>query len=133
MAVQGTSVIVITKGGDKFEGIFSGSVPDSNETHVTLSMTTRIYTTNGGQTNGVTEQDPSFVGSGPDFTMMFNMRDVADLAIPELSVAEAVKTQNGKRTLIVKHYLRIRRYAPCMLATRSNVLVVLLPSLLFLC
>lgn len=93
---QGTSVTIITKSGDKFEGIFSGSLPDSNETNITISMTRRTHSVNDGQTNGFTEQDSTFVGSGLDFAMTFNVRDVVDMTIPELGLPEAVKVQNGK-------------------------------------
>ncbi len=90
---------VTTKSGDKFEGICSHSTPDSNDATVTLSMAKIIHTANEGQTNGVTEHESSFVGSGSNYVMGFNMLDVVDVAIPDLSMPDAVRSQNGMITL----------------------------------
>ena len=86
----------MTKSGDAYEGIFSYSTPDSTETNFTLSMTRRIHSASEAQSNGVTDHDFYFIGSGPDFAMTFNVRDVADVNISELSIPDALKSQNGK-------------------------------------
>ena len=71
-------------------------MPDSTETTITLSMTTRIHFAGEAHTNGVGDQDSHFIGSGSDFVMTFNVRDVADVDISELSIPDAIKSQNGK-------------------------------------
>ena len=61
-------------------------------------MTRRIHTGGETQPNGVADHDSNFCGSGPDYAMTFNVRDVADVNISELSIPDAVRTQNGKHT-----------------------------------
>jgi hypothetical protein len=94
-AAIGTSVTITTKSGDIYEGIFSYSTPDSTETNITLSMTKKIHSAGEAQTNGITDHESVLTGSGPDFAMIFNLRDVADVDIPELSIPTAGKSQNG--------------------------------------
>ena len=48
-----------------------------------------------GQSNGATDHESTFVGSGPDHAMTFEIRDVADISIPEVSIPEASRTPNG--------------------------------------
>jgi hypothetical protein len=95
---QGTLVTITSKSGEAYEGIFSYSTPDSTETNITLKMTRRTHSAGEAQTNGVAEHDSPFVGSGPDFAMTFNVRDVADVNISELSIPDAIKSQNGKHS-----------------------------------
>lgn len=59
-------------------------------------MTRRVHYAGEAQTNGVAEHDSPFVGSGSDFAMIFNVRDVADVNISELSIPDAARSQNGK-------------------------------------
>lgn len=49
--------------------------------------------------NGIAEHESTFVGLGQDFAMTFNVRDVADVNISELSIPDPVKPQNGKHSL----------------------------------
>jgi hypothetical protein len=93
---QGTSLTVMTKSGETYEGILSYSTPDSTETNITLSMTRKTHSAGEVQTNGIAEHDAPFVGLGPDFAMTFNVRDVVDVNISDLSIPDAVKSQNGK-------------------------------------
>lgn len=84
-----------TKSGDKYSGILSNSVLESTEASVTLSMTRKTYSASQGQTNGVTEKDSPFMGSGPDFKMTFKVSDLADMAVPDLVAVQSSATQNG--------------------------------------
>jgi Ataxin 2 SM domain len=95
---QGTSVTITTKSGEAYEGILSYSTPDSTETNITLSMTRRTHSAGEAQTNGIAEHESPFVGLGPDFAMTFNVRDVADVNISELSIPDAIKSQNGEQS-----------------------------------
>jgi hypothetical protein len=65
-------------------------------------MAKKIHSVGEAQTNGITDHESPLTGSGPDFTMLFNLRDVADVDIPELSLPAAGKSQNGKR---IQHIL----------------------------
>jgi hypothetical protein len=108
--LQGTSVTITTKSGDVYEGIFSYSTPDSNETNITLSMAKKIHSAGEAQTNGITDHELPLTGSGPNFVMAFNLRDVADVDIPELSFPTAGKSQNGKR---IQHIPSPFQYPQC--------------------
>lgn len=108
----------MTKSGDAYEGIFSYSTPDSTETNLTLSMTRRIHSASEAQSNGVTDHDSHFIGSGPDFAMTFNVRDVADVNILEPSIPDALKSQNGK------HLHSIQRPFHDALVGLAEVLIV---------
>ena len=63
-------------------------------------MTKKIHSAGEAQTNGITDHEPPLTGASPDFTMIFNLRDVAAVDISELSLPAAGKSQNGKRILI---------------------------------
>jgi hypothetical protein len=45
--------------------------------------------------NGVTDQSSAFTGSGPDFAMKFEGKDVAEVSLPALNMPEASRSQNG--------------------------------------
>jgi hypothetical protein len=65
-------------------------------------MAKKIHSAGEAQTNGTTDHESPLTGSGSDFAMIFNLRDVADVDIPELSIPAAGKSQNGKR---IQHIL----------------------------
>jgi len=60
-------------------------------------MAKKIHSAGEAQTNGITDHESPFTGSGSDFTMIFNLRDVADVDIPDLSIPTPGKSKNGKR------------------------------------
>lgn len=48
------------------------------------------------QVNGVERATAGYVGSGPEYSMRFDMKDVADLAIGGITFGDSSsKTQNG--------------------------------------
>ena len=59
-------------------------------------MVKKIHSAGEAQTNGITDHESPLTGSGPDFAMMFSLRDVAEVDISELSLPTAGKSQNGK-------------------------------------
>ena len=65
-------------------------------------MAKKIHSAGEAQTNGITDHESPLTGSGSNFAMIFNLRDVADVDIPELSIPAAGKSQNGKR---IQHIL----------------------------
>lgn len=82
---------------------------DPTETNITLSMTRRVHSAGDAQMNGIAEHESTFVGLGQDFTMTFNIRDVVEVNISELSIPDVVKTQNGKHSHNVKSSLYIEQ------------------------
>ena len=49
-----------------------------------------------GQANGTVTREAALVGSSPEHTMNFDLKDVADMAIAELGLPEPPKLSNGK-------------------------------------
>lgn len=91
-------MVLTTKAGDKFEGIFAGLAGLPNDGRITLKMTKRIMSSPITQSNGTVSREAAFTGSSPDHTMSIELRDMADMAIPEFSLPEITKHTNGKQT-----------------------------------
>ena len=87
--------VITTKAGDKFEGVFSSTNSSSTPTTLSLKMTKKLHELQNAQVNGVTPREAAFTGSGPEHAMDFDIRDVADVSISDLSLLETTKPQNG--------------------------------------
>jgi hypothetical protein len=93
-------------------------------------MTRRIHSASDAQMNGIAEHESPFVGSGQNFAMTFNVRDVVDVNIFELNIPDAVKTQNGKRSHNAQvHFILSNLAFTKMLLARVCWLVPLPPRL----
>jgi len=88
---------VTSKSGEKFEGWFSGFASTANSTKLTLKMVKKLANTSSIHVNGATAREAAFIGSSPDYAMNFDLRDVAEIAIPEFSLPETTKLTNGRR------------------------------------
>lgn len=52
--------------------------------------------------NGVSDATSPYLGSAPEHSMAFDIKDVADIAVPNVSPAEvSVKESNGKTHRVV--------------------------------
>jgi Ataxin 2 SM domain len=94
-SIKGLQISISTASGERFEGVFCGSTLESSETSITTKMTRRISSSNETRANGVTDQSSAFTGSGPDFAMTFEGKDVAEISLPSLNIPEASKPVNG--------------------------------------
>lgn len=85
------------KDGEKFTGIFSGSTLESNETILILKMARRpLSESDSAQSNGVSQNEPSYVGSGSDHQLLIDVQDITCSDIQSLSTSGVVaKDQNG--------------------------------------
>ncbi|KMQ45847.1 LsmAD domain [Trichophyton rubrum] len=94
---QGSNVSLTMKDGEKFTGIFSGSTLESNETILILKMARRpLSESDSAQSNGVSQNEPSYVGSGSDHQLLIDVQDITCLDIQSLSTSGVVaKDQNG--------------------------------------
>ncbi|KAK2800097.1 hypothetical protein FQN51_006336 [Onygenales sp. PD_10] len=100
-ACIGLNATITTKSGDKFSGIFSGSSFDSNESSFTLKMVQRCSSPQPDQSrpNGLSDHASPYVGSGPDHQMIFEVQEIADVAVADVSTnGIAAKEQNGTPT-----------------------------------
>ncbi|PYH98333.1 hypothetical protein BO71DRAFT_65829 [Aspergillus ellipticus CBS 707.79] len=92
----GLTATITTKNGEKFTGIFSSSSLEPSESSFVLKMVQRPAKTEQHRSNGVSEASSPFMGSAPDHSMSFDVKDVADISVPNVSTAEvAAKGSNG--------------------------------------
>jgi Ataxin 2 SM domain len=86
----------LTTSGERFEGVFCGSTLESGETNISIKMTKRISSATDARVNGIADSSSAFTGSGPDFAMVFDGKDIAEVSLPSLNIPEALKPQNGQ-------------------------------------
>ena len=59
-------------------------------------MTTKLQAGDApAAANGLLAREAALVGSSPEYSMSFDMRDVTDIYIPEFSAPETTKQTNG--------------------------------------
>ncbi|EGC41258.1 PAB1 binding protein [Histoplasma capsulatum var. duboisii H88] len=100
-ACIGLNATITTKSGERFSGIFSGSSLESNNSSFTLKMTQRCSSpqADNGRSNGLSDLSSPYIGSGVDHQMIFDVQDVADICVENVSTAGiAAKEHNGART-----------------------------------
>jgi len=88
---------VTVKNGHEFVGIFSGCSFDTSESHYVLKMARKLSTNVNHKSNGAVEEPTEeYTGYGTDHVMTFDIKDVIDLAVTEVSLDSAVsKVTNG--------------------------------------
>ncbi|OJD26208.1 hypothetical protein ACJ73_02417 [Blastomyces percursus] len=97
-ACIGLNATVTTKGGQKFSGIFSGSSLEPSDSSFALKMTQRWSSPppDHSRSNGLSDHSSPYIGSGVDHQMIFDVQDVADVCVENVStVGIAAKEQNG--------------------------------------
>lgn len=70
---------------------------ENNESNYILKMVQQIKTTEKSEVNGAQDDMGVFVGTGEDHTVLFDIQDVADLAVEGvgLGAQEKHQQQNG--------------------------------------
>lgn len=80
--MQGLSAIITTKNGEIFTGIFSSCSLEPNDSSFTLKMVQRLSSSSPQpQTNGLSDVSVPFLGSPPEYSMIFDVKEVADLTV----------------------------------------------------
>ncbi|OJD11732.1 hypothetical protein AJ78_07554 [Emergomyces pasteurianus Ep9510] len=100
-ACIGLNATITTKSGEKFSGIFSGSSLEANESSFTLKMTQRCSSPqpDHSRSNGLSDHASPYIGSGVDHQMVFDVQDIADIGLENVSTSGiAAKEQNGAPT-----------------------------------
>ena len=69
---------------------------DNEEPTYLLKMVQQTKHDNKSEMNGVRETMSGYVGVGDDYSMSFNVRDVADLAVEGVTVNTQDKRLNGQ-------------------------------------
>ncbi|PGH12339.1 hypothetical protein AJ80_06749 [Polytolypa hystricis UAMH7299] len=95
-ACIGLTATITTKNGDKFTGVFSGSALESNESSIMLKMTQHVLSPQTGRSNGLSDFNSPYIGPLPDHQMIFDVQDIADVAVAEVTATGmAAKERNG--------------------------------------
>lgn len=65
-------------------------------------MVQRASQENQSKTNGVSDASTPYLGSAPEHSMAFDIKDVADIAVPNVSPAEvSAKESNGEKSCTI--------------------------------
>lgn len=91
--MQGLSGTIITKSGDKFNGIFSTPNVDPNNTSFLLKMVQRV-TQLEPRADALSDVTSPFVGTAPDYSMRFKLDEIADILVNSVSTSEVVVKEN---------------------------------------
>ncbi|KAL4868113.1 hypothetical protein BDV12DRAFT_106125 [Aspergillus spectabilis] len=94
----GLTTTVTTKHGDEFTGIFSSSSLEPSETSITLKMTQRQAKQDQQRANGVSDAASPFFGPAPEHIVTFNMNDVVDIAVLNVTTTDVLAKSNGAST-----------------------------------
>ncbi|KAJ5281830.1 hypothetical protein N7478_007202 [Penicillium angulare] len=90
----GLHTTITTKNGDTYTGVFSSSTLEPTDSSFSLKMVQRAPEEN--KTNGVNDATTPYLGAGIDHAMSFDIKDIADISVPNVVPAEvSVKESNG--------------------------------------
>jgi hypothetical protein len=95
--VQGSSITLSTKNGEKYEGVLAGMAFTAGNTKISTKMTKKVQHPESSTVNGAVSREAALVGTSPEYAMTFDMRDVIDVILFDLSLAETAKMANGMR------------------------------------
>jgi hypothetical protein len=89
--------VITTRNGDKFTGIFSASPFELSDSTFVLKMVQRPATqSEQSRSNTLSDAGSPFLGSPPDHSMAFDIKEIADVQVTNVFTAEvAAKEQNG--------------------------------------
>lgn len=94
--MQGLTATVTTKNGDKFTGIFSSSSLEPNDSTFILKMVQCPTQSDQAGANGLSDATSPYLGSAPDHSMSFDIKEIADVSVANVSTANVTaKEQNG--------------------------------------
>lgn len=82
-------------------GIFSSSTLEASDSSFLLKMVQRASQDGQPKVNGVSDVASPYIGSGPEHSMAFDIRDIADIAVPNVSPAEVSVKENGKDLRVI--------------------------------
>ncbi|KAI9673280.1 MAG: hypothetical protein M1829_004345 [Trizodia sp. TS-e1964] len=93
----GLSVVVTVKDGSAFEGIFTAATVENSESSFTLKMVKRTKGKRGEPLNAAPDSAArDYIGVGLHHTMVFEAKDIVDLAIPSVPVNGAAQAKPAK-------------------------------------
>lgn len=92
----GLDATITTRSGERFTGIFSSSSLEPHDSSILLKMVQRPAKQDHQRTNGMSDVVSPFLGTAPDHSMSFDVKDVVDIAVSNVSTADVTaKAPNG--------------------------------------
>ncbi|GLA10155.1 hypothetical protein AnigIFM60653_001799 [Aspergillus niger] len=92
----GLNATITTRNGDKYTGIFSSSTLEPSDCSFVLKMVQRPTKADQNKPNGVSDVSSPYMGSAPDHSMSFDVKDVVDISVPNVTPADVTaKSANG--------------------------------------
>ncbi|RAK82363.1 putative PAB1 binding protein (Pbp1) [Aspergillus fijiensis CBS 313.89] len=92
----GLTATVTSKTGEKYTGVFSSASLEPNESSFLLKMVQRPNKQEQHRANGVSEASSPFMGSAPDHSMSFDVKDIVDISVSDVSTTDVLaKAPNG--------------------------------------
>ncbi|KAL8775681.1 MAG: hypothetical protein Q9209_000177 [Squamulea sp. 1 TL-2023] len=92
---MGLPASVTVKNGDVFSGIFFGSSFENNELACLLQMVQKVKASEKAEINGDHEINGDYVGHGENHAMSFDMKDIIDLAVEDVTFDNRDKSLTG--------------------------------------
>jgi hypothetical protein len=90
--------VITVKNGAKYEGIFSGASTPPAESAFVIKMTRQVKLATEESANGVLDGANEYIGVGEEHTMIFESKDVVDVAVSAVSINDtSSRAQNGMR------------------------------------
>ncbi|RMD40908.1 hypothetical protein DV735_g4250, partial [Chaetothyriales sp. CBS 134920] len=94
-AAMGSAVTVSTRTGDRYRGFMAGASLVPNNAKITLKMTKKLPSSPGTSANGLGSREAALVGSSPEYAMTWDVRDLVEIDLEDLSLVETAKLANG--------------------------------------
>ncbi|KAL8646566.1 MAG: hypothetical protein Q9210_006062 [Variospora velana] len=92
---MGLSATVTVKNGEAFSGIFFGASLDGSDQAYLLKMVQKVRASDKTEPNGSPDTYGDFIGSGEDYAMSFDTKDVVHLAVDGVTFDISERAQNG--------------------------------------
>ncbi|KAL9021315.1 MAG: hypothetical protein Q9185_001425 [Variospora sp. 1 TL-2023] len=93
---MGLSATVTVKNGEAFSGIFFGASLDGSDQAYLLKMVQKVRPSDKIEPNGSPDIYGDFIGSGEDYAMSFDTKDVVHLAVDGVTFDIRERAQNGQ-------------------------------------
>ncbi|KAL5358345.1 hypothetical protein BJX96DRAFT_39782 [Aspergillus floccosus] len=86
----GLTTTITTEHDEQFTGIFSSVSLEPHESTVLLKMVQRTTRSNQQRANGTNENSSPFLGSAPNHSVAFDIKDIRDIAVANVSTSELI-------------------------------------------
>ncbi|KAL4888449.1 hypothetical protein BDV59DRAFT_206148 [Aspergillus ambiguus] len=86
----GLTATITTERDEQFTGIFSSVSLEPNEVTVLLKMVQRTTKSDQQRANGTNESSSPFLGSAPNHSVAFDLKDVRDISVANVSTSDVL-------------------------------------------